>query len=191
MLRDVDDAALLRKACKGQEAAFSELYARYQRRIHQYAARMCGSAADDVVQETFLAILKADGYDPSKGTVAGYLFGIARHQIIRSLRKQGVSVVDLVDAGAFEVAAMQDTPFELAARGQTVESVRRAIQSLPPVYREVVVLYELQDMDYATVAAVIACPIGTVRSRLHRARALLMIALMSEHPEHCRERHHG
>jgi len=80
MLRDVDDAALLRKACKGQEAAFSELYARYQRRIHQYAARMCGSAADDVVQETFLAILKADGYDPSKGTVAGYLFGIARHQ---------------------------------------------------------------------------------------------------------------
>ena len=60
-----------------------------------------------------------------------------------------------------------------------IDVVRQAVQSLPPVYREVVALCDLQEMDYATVAHVIQCPIGTVRSRLHRARALLLRKLAS------------
>jgi RNA polymerase sigma-70 factor (ECF subfamily) len=60
--------------------------------------------------------------------------------------------------------------------------VRAAVGSLPPAYREVVVLCELQDFDYAAAAAIIGCPIGTVRSRLHRARAVLMIKLAALQP---------
>src|SRR5207302_6049964 len=71
------------------------------------------------------------------------------------------------------------TPFEDLSRAETVDVVRAAIQSLPPAYREVVVLCELQEMDYADAAAVIGRPIGTVRSRLHRARALLASKLAS------------
>jgi RNA polymerase sigma-70 factor (ECF subfamily) len=62
-------------------------------------------------------------------------------------------------------------------RAETIAAVREAIASLPPVYREVVVLCELQEMNYADAAAVVECPIGTVRSRLHRARALLTTKL--------------
>ena len=67
----------------------------------------------------------------------------------------------------------QETPFDVLAREEAIAAVRTAVQSLPPLYREVVVLCGLQEMDYATVADVINVPIGTVRSRLHRARALL------------------
>ena len=180
---DVDDAALLRRACKGDESAFSELFGRYQRRIHQYASRMGGSAAgDDVVQETFLAALNARGFDASKGTVAAYLFGIARHHVIKRLAAQGAALIEPSDAAALDMAAPQDTPFQAMAREQTVAAVREAVESLPPLYREVVVLCDLQELDYAGAAAVIQCPIGTVRSRLHRARALLATMLALDTP---------
>jgi RNA polymerase sigma-70 factor (ECF subfamily) len=181
----VDDAALLRRASEGDEAAFGELYARYQRQIYHYAARMCGGAAgDDVVQETFLAVLRprpstglgaGARFDPAKGTVAAYLYGIARHHVINRLDRDGATLAEPVDAVAAEaVASPLETPLDAMVRERRVGLVRQAVQSLPPVYREVVALCDLQEMDYATVAHVIQCPIGTVRSRLHRARALLL-----------------
>jgi RNA polymerase sigma-70 factor (ECF subfamily) len=179
---DVDDAALLRRACNGDEAGFCELFARYERRIYQYASHMCGTVAgDDIVQETFLAVLKPGGFDASKGTVAGYLFGIARHAVIRLLAKQG-TLLEPSDNPYLDVAAPEDTPFEIMVREQTVAAVREAVESLPPLYREVVVLCDLQEMDYAMAAGVIQCPIGTVRSRLHRARALLATTLRLDLP---------
>jgi RNA polymerase sigma-70 factor (ECF subfamily) len=173
----VDDAALLRSTCQGDESAFAQLFERYQRRLHQYAGRMCGSAAaDDVVQETFLAVLKARQFDSSKGTVAAYLFGIARHFIIRHLKKDGI-VLEPGSLGEPEVTDTAGRPHEAFARAETIAVVRAAVASLPPVYREVIELCELQEMDYAMVAEVIQRPIGTVRSRLHRARALLATSL--------------
>ncbi len=175
---EVDDAKLLRRACNGTESAFSELFARYQRRIYQYAARMCGrAAADDVVQDTFLAVLRAERFDASKGTVASYLFGIARHHVIRRLEGRGGDLREPSNPGDLSMAVADESPFDILARQRTVAAVREAVESLPPLYREVVVLCDLQEMDYALVADVIACPIGTVRSRLHRARALLCATL--------------
>ncbi len=180
----MDEAALLTRASEGDEAAFGELYARYQRQIYHYAARMCGMAAgDDVVQETFLAVLRhgpstrpraGGGFDPAKGTVAAYLYGIARHHVIKRLGHQGVTMSEPFEIAVSEAIAPQDTPLETMAREQMIAVVRQAVQSLPPAYREVVALCDLQEMDYATVAQVIQCPIGTVRSRLHRARGLLL-----------------
>jgi RNA polymerase sigma-70 factor, ECF subfamily len=169
----VDDAALFRSTRRGDESAFCELFDRYQRRLYQYAAQMCGSAAaDDIVQETFLAVLKADGFDSSIGTLAAYLFGIARHHVIRRLTKQG-TLLESSYVGEMASPGPQETPFDVLAREEAIAAVRTAVQWLPPLYREVVVLCGLQEMDYATVADVINVPIGTVRSRLHRARALL------------------
>jgi len=171
-----DEAALLTRASEGEETAFGELYARYQRQIYHYAARMCGVAAgDDVVQETFLAVLRQGGrFDPAKGTVAAYLYGIARHHVIKRLDREGITLTEPVELVASEAVAPQDTPLETMARERMIDVVRHAVQSLPPAYREVVALCDLQEMDYATVAQVIQCPIGTVRSRLHRARGLLL-----------------
>ena len=172
----MDDAALLTRASRGDEAAFSELFARYQRQIYHYAERVCGCASgDDIVQETFLAVLRPSGkFDPAKGTVPGYLFGIARHHVIKRLARQGTTLSEPPEVMAAETIAAHESPFETIARDRMIGVVRHAVQSLPPAYREVVALCDLEEMDYATVAHVIQCPIGTVRSRLHRARALLL-----------------
>lgn len=177
------------RASEGDEAAFGEIYARYQRPIYHYATRMCGpGAGDDIVQETFLAVLRQSsstrlkasrGFDPAKGSVGGYLYGIARHHVIKRLDRQGVTLTEPVEMAAAEAMATQDTPLEMMAREQMIDVVRQAVQSLPPAYREVVALCDLQELDYATVAQVIQCPIGTVRSRLHRARGLLVRKLAS------------
>jgi RNA polymerase sigma-70 factor (ECF subfamily) len=174
-----DDAGLLGRARLGDEAAFSRLYARHQRAIYLFAVKMCGpDAGDDIVQETFLAVLRLSGaFDPERGTVAGYLLGIARHLVLKRLGARYKScVADNVDE-TIECVTTQEDVFESLSRAETIDAVRNAVQSLPPVYREVVVLCELQEMGYAAAADVIGCPIGTVRSRLHRARAMLMTKL--------------
>ena len=145
---------------------------------------MCGAdAGDDVVQETFLAVLRRTGtFDPTRGTVAAYLLGIARHLVLKRLGALYRSCdTDNVDEAAEYVATQEDV-LESLSRAETIDAVRAAVQSLPPVYREVVVLCELQEMDYAAAADVIGCPIGTVRSRLHRARAMLTTKLASACP---------
>jgi RNA polymerase sigma-70 factor (ECF subfamily) len=108
--------------------------------------------------------------------VPAYLFGIARRQVLKRLAAQGAALTDPDDV-AESVPAHGDTPFDAMAREEAIAAVRSAIEQLPPIYREVVVLCELQEMNYADVAAVIECPIGTVRSRLHRARARLLATL--------------
>ena len=172
-MSDVDDVRLLERARRGDEGAFSQLFARYQRAIYRYGAYMCGrDAGDDVVQETFLAVLRQTRRDDApRGTVGGYLFGIARHVVMKRLSARKDEPVD--DELGDLVPTEQANALDDLTRFETVEAVRAAVCSLPPAYREAVVLCELQEMDYAGAADVMQCPIGTVRSRLHRARALL------------------
>jgi RNA polymerase sigma-70 factor (ECF subfamily) len=166
------DARLVDAMRRGDEAAFGQLYAAHHPAIYRYAVRMCGAAAaDDVVQETFTALLQGARYDPARGTLAAYLFGIARHHILKRLSITG-------QESPLDVDPLDDTtPFDDVSRGQTVDSVRAAIDALPPVYREAIVFCELHEMDYAAAAALMQVPIGTVRSRLHRAKALLCARL--------------
>ncbi len=108
---------------------------------------MCGAAAgNDVVQETFLAVLKARGFDERKGSAARYLFGIARHHIIRHLASHRATLMETPEA-AHDVAASQSSAFDTMVREQMVAAVRTAVESLPNVYREVVVLCDLEEMD--------------------------------------------
>jgi RNA polymerase sigma-70 factor (ECF subfamily) len=165
----VDEAGLLEQARRGDAEAFSRLFAGYQGPIYRYAAHMCGrESADDVVQETFLALLRDPmRFDPARGTLGGYLFGIARHHVFRRLRaRRAAETVDDLDDAMTDGAAGQPTVLDQLTRTETISAVRDAITSLPPIYREVVVLCELQEMSYVDAAAVVACPVGTVRSRL-------------------------
>jgi len=176
------DAALLDAIRRGDEKAFASLYAALHPPIYRYALHMCGpAAADDVVQETFMALLRdTRGFDPDRGTVPGYLFGIARHFVLKRLAISRLeSPLDDDEGAVGPFSAEPATPFDDVSRAETVASVRAAVRSLPPVYREVIVLCELEGMDYAAAAALIECPIGTVRSRLHRARALLASKLVA------------
>ena len=172
----MDDVRLVERMRRGDPDAFAALFAAHHPPIYRYATQMCGAAAaDDVVQETFMALLwQRDGYDADRGPLLNYLFGIARHHVAKRLASRAeASLDDEGEAVDGMCSPPQLTPFEDLSRAETVGAVRAAIQSLPPAYREVVALCELQDMNYADAAGVIGCPIGTVRSRLHRARALL------------------
>jgi RNA polymerase sigma-70 factor (ECF subfamily) len=183
-MNEVEDAKLLERARQGDERAFSQLFGRYQAAIYRYAVHMCGpDTGDDIVQETFLAVLRQRGRtDAPRNTVAGYLFGIARHIVLQRLgSKYQPGFVDAGDEDVNQLASNALTALEDLTRAETIASVRAAVQSLPPVYREIVVLCDLQDMDYAAAAGVLQCPVGTIRSRLSRARALLVAKLSAVH----------
>ena len=181
----MDDVGLLERAGRGDAEAFSRLFARYQGPIYRYAAHMCGrEAADDVVQETFLAVLRPSGrYDARRGTVANYLFGIARHLVFARLSSRELTGVDVgSDEYGGTLAVDEPDVLDSLTRAETIAAVRLAIASLPPLYREALVMCELQEVSYVDAAAIIDCPIGTVRSRLHRARALLVSKLAALRP---------
>jgi RNA polymerase sigma-70 factor (ECF subfamily) len=137
-----------------------------------------------VVQETFLAVLRQDArQDPPRGEVRSYLLGIARHFVLRRLgaKYRAAASDSLDDAGE---TALDDSPTSLdeIVHAEMVDAVRAAIDDLPAPYRDAVVLCELEELDYAAAAQVMQCPIGTVRSRLHRARALLSTTLAALNP---------
>jgi RNA polymerase sigma-70 factor (ECF subfamily) len=177
----VDDAELLDRARRGDEAAFAHIFARHQRSIYRYAAHMCGrEMADDVVQETFLVVLRGlHRYDPDRSPVAGYLFGIARHVVMKRMARARSAPTAPLDDAPVDLCHDGESVLDELTRREAVDAVRSAVRSLPPAYREVVVLCELEGFDYATAAGVLQCPIGTIRSRLHRARALLSAKLMA------------
>ena len=181
-LTTLSDAELLKRMAAGDEPAFVALYRRRQGPVYRFALQMGGSAsvAEEVTQEVFLALIReAAQYDPARGSVAAYLYGIARNQVLRRF-EQDRSYVSIADEGREENAALPDgfispdDPLAELTRHERIESVRRAVLSLPASYREVVVLCDLHEMSYAEAAGVLGSPVGTVRSRLHRGRALLL-----------------
>lgn len=176
------DEELLRQLLEGDEEAFVALYRRRQAAIYRFALQMCGSeaTAEDVTQEVFMALLRTgSSFDPQRGTLMSFLYGIARNQVYRRYERdrylipleedeQG-NVEQRVDFGG-----EQESPFVDLTRREEIEQVRQAVLALPAHYREAVVLCDLHEMSYLDAAQVIGCAVGTVRSRLHRARAMLL-----------------
>jgi RNA polymerase sigma-70 factor (ECF subfamily) len=173
---DHSDADLMRRIARGDRDAFEHIYRKYQATIFRFARLMigCSTAAEDIVQEVFLALMRdASRYSPERASLSTYLYGIARHQTRRRLlRERRFVTLDGSERSHASQAASDDVDVELSRRGD-VQRLRQAILALPSRYREVVVLCDLQDVTYVEAAATLKCPIGTVRSRLHRARQLL------------------
>jgi RNA polymerase sigma-70 factor (ECF subfamily) len=173
-----DDLELLRQLAKGSEAAFRSLYERYQGRIYRFALHMSGNTAtaEEATQEVFMALIgNSRGYDPAKGSLAAYLFGIARNHTRRAMQAIQSDVpmsVDESEQDEFVIADGLDVLEELS-NGELLAALRQAVLALPPVYREAVVLCDLEEMSYQHAAEMLECSEGTVASRLHRARGLL------------------
>ena len=178
------DYQLLLRLRNGDEQAFVALYRRRQGAIYRFAFNMSGSgpAAEDITQEVFLTLLRGDcGFDPDRGSLSGYLFGIARKLLLRQMERSraDVALENDREQAPPELCVDDDVVGKLS-RQEGIEALRRAIVTLPRRYREVVVLCDLEEVDYADAALILGCPIGTVRSRLHRARGLLLEKLNHE-----------
>ena len=180
---ELSDNELLRLMLAGDEDALAQLYRRRQAAVYRFALQMSGSkpVAEDVTQEVFLFLMREGHvFDPERGALSAFLLGVARNYVLRRLRVDQL-LSPLGDDGDEDVAGLQVSselcPLDDLTRAETIDSVRKAVLSLPPKYREVVVLCELQDQSYVETAEILGCAIGTVRSRLHRARALLLTKL--------------
>ena len=173
------EAELLLRAGRGDEAAFLLLYERHRTPVFRFACRMLGSAqqAEDVTQECFLSILRRpEAYRAERASLRTYLCAIVRHLALKQLRKRGQETV-LDDppeepSGGVPRAAGRD-PLSTVIEEEAAEAVRTAVSALPPLQREAVVLFEYQELSLADIAAVCDVDVGTVKSRLHRARERL------------------
>lgn len=178
-----DDDLWLRMRA-GDEEAFTTLYRRRQAGVYRFALHMSGSpsVAEEVTQEVFLVLIRQpDQFDPAKGSLVSFLFGIARNRVLRCLERERWYVPMADDAPEDDSSLGQgctptslEDPLDGLTQRETIERVRQAVQALPLNYREVVVLCDLQELSYEEAARALGCALGTVRSRLHRARALLL-----------------
>lgn len=176
-----DDTSLIREIGRGDENAFVELYRRRQRDVHRFVYTMSRSRAlaEDVTQDVFLNVLMNAGrFDPVKGTVRAWLLGCARNVLIDRLRRDGRET-----GGDAEEPAVACTGEQQVFAEQRLRRLHAAILELPTEYREAIVLCELEELSYAECATVLGCPIGTVRSRLHRGRTLLAARLAARETE--------
>ena len=169
------DDELLRLMRNGDEEAFVLLYRRCHAGIYRFVLQMCGSPAlaEDVTQEVFLALIRGtESFDSTRGSLKPFLYGVARNQILYRLRRERFYVP--LEADESIEAHAGSKPLEELTRTEMVDAVRRAVLSLPERYREVVVLCDLEELSYLESAQILGCAVGTVRSRLHRARAMLL-----------------
>jgi len=166
-----NDAELLQRISAGAEDAFIELYRRRRYDVFRFAYALARSVsvAQDATQDVFLNVLEhAARYVAAKGTVRAWLYGCARHVVLDRMRAERRLARE-----AARVEAVACKGEDEVFRDQQVRRLHAQIMELPLEYREALVLCELTELSYAETATVLACPIGTVRSRLHRARALL------------------
>ena len=173
------ELSLLARMKQGDEEAFVALYRRHKDAVYRFALLFTGSSATaaDVTQDAFLHFMThPETFDPARGSIAGWLCGVARNLARRDARTRE----DATDPDALSDDARlppelidRDTPMERLLRNEALESVRAAIAALAPHYRDVLVLCEFSEMSYAETAQVCGIDIGTVRSRLSRARSQL------------------
>jgi RNA polymerase sigma-70 factor, ECF subfamily len=167
---------LLRRAVRGDKEAFARLYDELAGPLYRFAFHMLGerAQAEDTVHEAFLTLLNAaKDFDEARGNLLNFALGITRKLVLRHLRwrlRWFASPPEDLEHFSNYVEASAQERLELA---EQVAAVRKGVASLPVKYREVITLCELSEMSYEAAAAQIGCSVGTVRSRLHRAHALL------------------
>jgi RNA polymerase sigma-70 factor (ECF subfamily) len=160
-------------------AAFTAIYRQNSPGIYRFALHMSGNptVAEEVTQETFLMLINNPySYDPSKGEIGPFLYGVARNLVRRHLERS--RQWDELDED-IHVPASEDLLGDLTQK-ENLQALRDAVAALPAKYREVVVLCDLQELSYEAAAQAMHCAVGTVRSRLHRARALLINKMQSK-----------
>jgi RNA polymerase sigma-70 factor (ECF subfamily) len=172
-----DDHRLIAESLAGSTAAFGELVRRYQDRLYNTVYRLVDNADDalDVVQEAFLNAYQSLGSFKGDALFFTWLYRIAVNTAISQKRKKRVMV--RIDVGREGEAVIEPfDPSDLSRPGHAIEQaeqeqhIQQALARLSPEHRTVLVMKDMEGQKYETMAELLGVPIGTIRSRLHRAR---------------------
>jgi RNA polymerase sigma-70 factor (ECF subfamily) len=172
----IPDEQLVQDIAAGRSDALVALFRRRRLEIYRFASHMTGSAAaaEDITQDVFIVVMRqAAAYDPARASATAWLYGIARTLARRKVAREGF--LQPLGSGDDEAGTpmMRDDPGETLDRAGRIATLRRAVWALPVRYREVVLLCDIEELSYAEAASALGCAVGTIRSRLHRGRALL------------------
>ena len=181
-------SAALTALAAGETSAIGPLYRAEAPRVYRYALALCSNPAwaADATQEAFVALaLRPQGFDASKGTLGAYLAGVARHALAAQWRTRRGEEPLRDDAAEFEgqqpgqldVQAAAPSPEALLVQAQDTAAIWAALRQLPAIFREALVLVDLQERPYAEAAAIAGIELNTLRTRLHRARCKLAALL--------------
>jgi RNA polymerase sigma-70 factor (ECF subfamily) len=165
------DAELIARHLAGDQGAFDEIVVRYERRVWAICLRMCGDVEDarDASQDAFITTLRSLGTFRGEAQLSTWLHRVAVNASLDVIRRRARRRTEHLD-DTIERASDAPGPDEEAERAHRAAEVRRALARLAPDHRAVVVLHDLQGLPYPEVAEVLDVPVGTVKSRLHRAR---------------------
>ncbi|MCL5046056.1 MAG: sigma-70 family RNA polymerase sigma factor [Actinobacteria bacterium] len=185
----VPDGLLVQRSKRGDLGAFEELVARYEKKVYNLAFRLTGNHddADDVAQEALLRAYTSLSSFRGDSSFSTWLYRIVTNagldEIRRRRRRATTSLDDPLSTREGEVARQvpdaSEGPVEIAERIEVREQVQEAINSLADDHRVVLILRDLQGLSYAEIAGILRCPLGTVRSKLSRARERLKFRLIA------------
>ena len=178
------DHALAQRAAVGDVAAFEELYARHNRRVFSLCLRMTGntSEAEDLAQEAFIQLYRKIGSFRGESAFTTWLHRLTVNQVLMHFRKKGVKMEQTTDDGETPVQIVKGT--ENPNQMPVVDRIAldRAVAQLPPGYRTVFVLHDVEGHEHEEIARLLGCSVGTSKSQLHKARMKLRGLLRQQNP---------
>ena len=181
---EIDDATLVERSRDGDLEAFNQIVRRYQLRVYNLAARILGdrTAAEDVAQDTFVSAYKALARFRG-GSLRAWLLRIASNlcydRLRSAKRRPEQSLDEAMESPGFHVPSRDPSPEQQAISRELHNHVQRAILGLPFDQRNTIMLVDVQDLSYQEAAEAMDVSMGTVKSRLSRARAAVRDALMA------------
>lgn len=165
----ITDEALLARARGGDEAAFAQLYERYRGPLYAFAHRLMSSVpeAEDLVHDAIIGLVRPESrFSPERGPLRPYLYAAVRNLALKRYRDARFEQLD-------EDAVVDPEPLAAMLSAETSRRVQSAVAELPDLQREVLVLFEYEEMPLEEIARMVQADVGTVKSRLHRARQRL------------------
>jgi len=176
------DLELIRAAAAGDTAAFEQLYRQHYRRVYSLCLRMLGNQtqAEDLTQEVFLQVFRKLGSFRGDSAFTTWLHRLTVNQVLMHFRKRGVKLEHTSEEGDF--TNVVDTPLQSTRRISMVDrlALEKAIAELPPGYRTVFTLHDIEGYEHEEIADMLGVSIGTSKSQLHKARMRLRELLMKK-----------
>jgi RNA polymerase sigma-70 factor (ECF subfamily) len=171
------DLELAAQSAAGDVAAFEQLYERHRRRVYSLCLRMVGDVteAEDITQEVFLQVFRKIGTFRGEAALTTWLHRLAVNHVLMHWRKRGIRSEETTEEGDVGGIAR---PYPLSILDRI--ALEQAIQKLPPGYRLVFLLHDVEGYEHEEIAAMLGCSVGTSKSQLHKARLKLRSLLRGE-----------